>query len=228
MKKIFRRAALLTAVAAFFFAAHPIFGESKTDGASGASLEYVSALLAKNKITRGNFTLEKRAAGRARALKSSGDFVISASLGIVWKTQKPIKAAQVMAKDFALTESAGGKRVRIEASENPIYQQMALLTCALWTDDLDAVKGAADIEFKSDGQFWQLRLVPKDAAIQLALECIDVAGVCSGGDARVTEMKMLLKGGSSASYCMSGHSFGGELSAQELSYFEDIPENKTK
>ena len=203
--------------ALIFFAAQSLWAQA--DG-TGPSLEQVSAALARNKVTRGIFVLERTAANKSRSLKSSGTFVIAAACGIIWKTEKPIKAAQVMAKEFALTENSVGKRTRIRASENPVYLQMALLTSALWANDLAAVQGAADIDFSSEGDSWQMALFPKDAAVGAALEKIVVAGICGESQASVTKIQSFLKNGNSASYSLRGLSYGGSLTQEERSYFE--------
>lgn len=188
--------------------------------AAQPSLQEISSLLAKSQVTRGQFILERKSSSSKRSLKSSGEFVISSENGIIWKTLKPIKSVQVAAKDFSLTESASGKRVKIDGSKNPVYLQMALLTSALWTGDLKAVEGAADIKFLCGEGDWQLELFPKDQAIQMALEKIIVSGTYSEGQAVATEMQMKLKGGNSASYHMSGHLLGGQLSDEERKYFD--------
>ena len=183
------------------------------------SLERVAELLSKSKVTRGQFVLERTAAN-GKSLKSSGDFVIASDNGIIWKTTKPIKSTQVVAKDFALTESAGGKRVKTDAGKNPVYKQMALLTSSLWQGDLAAAQEAADIKFRSDKNNWQIEMFPKDQAVQMALEKIVVEGTCSGGQAAATKMQMFLKGGNSATYLMSSQTFSASLTAAERAYFD--------
>ena len=221
LKKLFARqqnaAALLFAAAFLAFAALPLRAEPL--GQAAPSLERVAELLAKHKVTRGQFVLERMSAN-GKALKSSGDFVIAADYGIIWKTEKPIKAAQVVAREWTLTESAGGKRVKMDASKNPVYKQMAVLTSALWTGDLQAVQSAADLNFWSDEKSWRIEMFPKDQAIQMALEKIIVEGTCGGGTAAATKMQMFLKGGNSAAYVMSGHAFSDTLSASERAYFD--------
>lgn len=182
------------------------------------SLEDVAQLLSKNKVTRGQFTLERTAAN-GKSLKSSGDFAIASDYGIIWKTIKPIKTTQVVAKEFTLTESAGGKRVKTDAGKNPVYKQMALLTSSLWNGDLAAAQEAADIKFRSDKNTWQIEMFPKDQAVQMALEKIVVEGISSGENAAATKMQMFLKGGNTACYSMSGHSFAKSLSESEKAYF---------
>lgn len=182
------------------------------------SLEDVAQLLSKNKVTRGQFTLERTAAN-GKSLKSSGDFAIASDYGIIWKTIKPIKTTQVVAKEFTLTESAGGKRVKADAGKNPVYKQMALLTSSLWNGDLAAAQEAADIKFRSDKNNWQIEMFPKDQAVQMALEKIVVEGISSDENAAATKMQMFLKGGNTACYSMSGHSFAKSLSESEKAYF---------
>ena len=182
------------------------------------SLERVAELLAKNKVTRGQFELE-RAAANGKSLKSSGDFTIASDYGIIWKTIKPIKSTQVVAKEFTLTESAGGKRVKTDAGKNPVYKQMALLTSSLWNGDLAAAQAAADLQFWSDEKLWQIEMFPKDQSVKMALEKIVVKGKAEGGQAAAIKMQMFLKGGNSACYSMSGHSYAESLSDSEKAYF---------
>ena len=198
-------------LAAFFvFAGLPL--------CAAPSLEDVAELLSKNKVTRGQFVLERTAKG-GKSLKSSGDFVIASDYGIIWKTIKPIKSVQVVAKEWTLTESAAGKRVKVDGSKNPVYKQMALLTSSLWNGDLAAAQAAADLQFWSDKESWRIEMFPKDQSVQMALEKIVVEGICSGGNASATKMQMFLKGGNSACYSMSGHSRAESLSDSEKAYF---------
>ena len=183
------------------------------------SLEDVAELLSKNKVTRGQFVLERTAKG-GKSLKSSGDFAIASDYGIIWKTIKPIKSVQVVAKEWTLTESAAGKRVKVDGSKNPVYKQMALLTSSLWNGDLAAAQAAADLRFWSDKESWRIEMFPKDQSVQMALEKIVVEGICSGGTAAATKMQMFLKGGNSARYNMSGHTFSDTLLADERAYFD--------
>ena len=183
------------------------------------SLQDVAELLAKNKVTRGQFVLERKASEGGRALRSSGDFTIAADYGIIWQTKKPVKMTQAVAKDFAVTESAGGKRTVMDGSQNGVYLQMALLTSALWTNDLEAAGAAADLNFRSSENTWTLELFPKEQALKMVLDKIVVSGTCSEGEAVATEMKMQLSGGNSASYHMSGQTYDSALNPSELSFF---------
>ncbi len=208
--------------AAIFFAAESLWAQAE---GAGPSLERVSAALAKNKVTRGNFVLERTAANKSRALKSSGEFVIASDYGIIWKTEKPIKSVQAAAKNFTVAETASGKRTKIDGSQNPVYLQMALLTSALWSGDLEAVQAAAEINFRSDENSWTLELFPKDQAVQMALEKIVVEGswkpaVAGQPLAAATSLCLRLKGGNAACYYMSGHKYDLPLTPAELSYFD--------
>ena len=208
--------------AAIFFAAESLWAQAE---GAGPSLERVSAALAKNKVTRGNFVLERTAANKSRALKSSGEFVIASDYGIIWKPEKPIKSVQAAAKNFTVAETASGKRTKIDGSQNPVYLQMALLTSALWSGDLEAVQAAAEINFRSDENSWTLELFPKDQAVQMALEKIVVEGswkpaVAGQPLAAATSLCLRLKGGNAACYYMSGHKYDLPLTPAELSYFD--------
>ena len=208
--------------AAIFFAAESLWAQAE---GAGPSLERVSAALARNKVTRGNFVLERTAANKSRALKSSGEFVIASDYGIIWKTEKPIKSGQAAAKNFTVAETASGKRTKIDGSQNPVYLQMALLTSALWSGDLEAVQAAAEINFRSDENSWTLELFPKDQAVQMALEKIVVEGswkpaVAGQPLAAATSLCLRLKGGNAACYYMSGHKYDLPLTPAELSYFD--------
>lgn len=213
MKKTFFAVA---AAALFALAALPLFAEP----AGGPSLEQVAELLAKEKVVHGMFKMEKSSAASKKVLKSNGFFVISADNGIIWKTLKPVKGIHVMARDFSVSMTPSGKQTKMDASENPVYLQMARLTCALWTNDLATLKELADVDFKSDEKGWQMEIFPKDETVKMALEKIHVAGYCVDDLAVAAEITTLLKNGSRASYYMTNQIFGGDLFPIEVEWFK--------
>ena len=212
-KTIFAAAAAVL----FALAALPLFAEPASDG---PSLEQVAELLAKEKVVHGMFKMEKSSAASKKVLNSNGFFVISSDNGIIWKTLKPVKGIHVMARDFSVSMTPSGKRTKMDASENPIYMQMARLTCALWTNDLATLKELADVEFKSDEKGWQLEIFPKDETIKMLLDKILVAGYCVEDLAVATQITTFLKNGSRVSYYMANQVYGGGLFPEEIEWFK--------
>ena len=212
-----KKTIIAAAAVLFALAALPLFGEPAL---GGSSLEQVAELLAKEKVVHGIFRMEKSSADNKKVLKSSGFFVISSDDGIIWKTVKPVKTIHVMARDFSVSMTPSGKRTKVDASENPIYLQMARLTCALWTNDLDTLKELADVDFKSGENGWQMEIFPKDATIKAALEKILVEGYCADDVAVATQMTTILKNGSRASWYMTNQIFGGGLFSEEIEWFK--------
>lgn len=208
MKKFF-----LILLAAFFINA--IFAQT--------NLQKVSDALSKNKITRGEFSLERFSVKANRAMKSSGNFTIAPEHGIIWFTQSPIKTTQVVTKDFMLTENSRGKRTKIQGGENKIYSQMAALTSALFSGDLSAIEQNAQPEFSCQGENWRVELFPRDASIKSMLEKISIAGKFSKESCVATEMQMIFKNGDSTFYQLRGHEFFDTLTNDEKSFFEKNP-----
>ncbi len=212
----FMKKMLLTLLAAIF--TNAIFAQM--------NLQQVSDALSKNKITRGEFSLERFSAKTNRALKSNGDFTIASEYGIIWFTQNPIKTTQAVTKNSMLTENARGARTKIQGSENKIYSQMAALTSALFSGDLAAAEQNARLDFSCQEKNWQVELFPRDASIKAMLEKIAIAGIFSDKTCIATEMRMIFKNGDSTSYQLRGHEFFDTLTNDEKSFFEENPQGK--
>lgn len=208
MKKIF-----LILLMAFF--ANAIFAQT--------NLQKVSDALSKNKITRGEFSLERFSTKTNRAMKSSGNFTIAPEHGIIWFTKNPIKTTQAVTNNFMLTENSHGKRTKIQGSENKIYSQMAALTSALFSGDLSAIEQNAQLDFSCQGENWRVELLPRDASIKSMLEKISIAGKFSKEFCVATEMRMVFKNGDSTFYQLRGHEFFDTLTNDEKSFFEENP-----
>lgn len=185
------------------------------------NLQQVSDALSKNKITRGEFSLERFSAKANRALKSSGNFTIASEHGMIYFTQNPIKTTQAVTKNFMLTENARGKRTKIQGGENKIYSQMAALTSALFSGDLAAAEQNAQLDFSCQGKNWQVELFPRDASIKAMLEKITIAGTFSDETCVATEMRMVFKNGDSTLYQLREHEFFDTLTNDEKSFFEE-------
>lgn len=187
------------------------------------NLQEVSDALSKNKITRGEFSLERFSTKANRAMKSSGNFTIAPEHGIIWFTKNPIKTTQAVTNNFMLTENSHGKRTKIQGSENKIYSQMAALTSALFSGDLSAIEQNAQLDFSCQGENWRVELFPRDASIKSMLEKISIAGKFSKEFCVATEMRMVFKNGDSTFYQLRGHEFFDTLTNDEKSFFEENP-----
>lgn len=187
------------------------------------NLQEVSDALSKNKITRGEFSLERFSTKTNRAMKSSGNFTIAPEHGIIWFTKNPIKTTQAVTNNFMLTENSHGKRTKIQGSENKIYSQMAALTSALFSGDLSAIEQNAQLDFSCQGENWRVELFPRDASIKSMLEKISIAGKFSKEFCVATEMRMIFKNGDSTFYQLRGHEFFDTLTNDEKSFFEENP-----
>ncbi|MDE6068967.1 MAG: outer membrane lipoprotein carrier protein LolA [Treponemataceae bacterium] len=208
MKKIF-----LILLAAFF--ANAIFAQT--------NLQEVSDALSKNKITRGEFYLERFSTKANRAIKSNGNFTIAPENGIIWFTKNPIKTTQVVTNDFMLTENSRGTRTKIQSDENKIYSQMAALTSALFSGNLNAIEQNAQLDFSCQGENWRVEIFPRDASIKAMLEKISIAGKFSKKSCVATEMQIVFKNGDSTFYQLRGHEFFDTLTNDEKSFFEENP-----
>ncbi len=185
------------------------------------NLRQVSGALSENKITRGEFYLERFSSKTGRSLKSGGAFTIATEYGMIWFTQSPIKTTQTVTKNSMLMENARGKRTRIQGDENRIYSQMAALTSALFSGDLAEAEKNADIDFAFQGENWHAELFPRDDSIKAILEKITISGTFSEAICVATEMRMVFRNGDFTLYQLRGHRFFDKLTDDEKSFFEE-------
>jgi hypothetical protein len=214
MKNIVRAALLI-----LFLASMPVWAESvvfnyplspETMGAFNQTTER----LAEHPIVRGSFAQEKILGGLGRSLKSSGNFIISSELGMVWDTLEPYPSTLALGKDYLVQSRPGGRKTVISAQGNETFIRLAEVISAVFSGNTRRLMENFDVYYTGGVSGWELGLLPKDKAITSFAERIAITGNSAINSIYINEQN-----GGAISYILSNHSYPPELALHEKSLF---------
>jgi hypothetical protein len=170
--------------------------------------------LAEHPFIRGNFEQEKTLNRLNRSLKSSGNFIIAASLGMVWDTVKPFPSALTLGKDYLIQSRPGGQKIVMNAQGNETFIQMAGILSSLFLGNARGLLDNFEVYFSGGAAAWELGLIPRDKVINTVAERIIMKG-----DAVIKSIHIFEQNGDSIQYTLSNHSFPAELGVHEQAFF---------
>jgi len=174
----------------------------------------VCARLAQNPYIRGSFEQEKTLNRLNRSLKSSGNFLIIANLGMVWDTVRPFPSTLVLGKDFIIQSRPGGQRTVLNAQGNETFLGMADIISSVFSGNAQGLENNFNIFFTGSPSSWEMGLIPLDSAITSFAQRIIMTGANAIRTIHITEQN-----GDSILYVLSNHSFPGTLDANENALF---------
>jgi Outer membrane lipoprotein carrier protein LolA-like len=119
--------------------------------------------LSPGQILRGRFEQQRFLQGFQAPLKSSGTFVLSPGLGLIWKTEKPFALTTVMSPAGLVQEVAGRETMRLPSTRIPFMSKLYAMLGGALTGDWEALSDAFNITRKAEGKAWRLKLEPKRA-----------------------------------------------------------------
>lgn len=136
----------------------------------------------------GRFEQKKTLRDLPLPLVSSGEFLLARGLGVDWRVQKPF------AVDYTLTpqnliERSGGSQRRTAASAQPGLATASRLMLALFSLDLAGLQNEFKFSGRRDGARWQLRLLPRHAALAAAFGEAQLAGEAQLQSLRLTDSR---------------------------------------
>ena len=199
---------------------HPLGPETRD------AFNATSALLAEKPIVRGNFEQEKLLSRLGRSLKSSGNFIIAADLGMVWDTQKPFPSTLALGKDYLVQSRPGGQKNILSAEGNETFIRLAEVISAVFSGNtgrllenfevfyLDKIRSADNGRASGNNPGWELGLLPRDRAIASFAVKITLKG-----DSAIRSILINEQNGDSIEYVLSNHSYPSELALNEKSFF---------
>lgn len=173
--------------------------------AQAATLEEVGRILSQHPCTRGNFVQEKYLPSIQRSLTSSGTFLITATEGIIWQTEKPYPSIMVVGMSHVSQGSSPQTMSRMDTGGNRLFMEFSRAISAAFSGNIDTIRKAFHLTFSSRDSRWQLVLEPKEQAVAQMVESIQLQG--SGVLETVT---MTEQNGSTVTYTFSNHSFSQE------------------
>ena len=183
------------------------------------------ARLAEHPFIKGDFEQEKMLKRHNRPLKSSGNFIIAAEMGMVWITVEPFPSTLTLGKDYLIqyrpsarsSERDGGQRTVLSARGNETFLRMAEVLSALFSGRSQGLLDNFEIFYTSGGGTWELGLSPRDGVLDSFAEKIIMKG-----DTVIKSIHLYQQNGDSVHYILSNHSYPAELNAHEKTFF-DLP-----
>ena len=162
----------------------------------------------------GNFEQEKTLSRLNRSLKSSGNFIIAAQLGMVWDTVSPFPSTLVLGRDYLVQSRPGGQRTVLSAQGNETFLRMAEVISAVFSGNARSLLDNFEVYFSGAADSWELGLTPLDKAINSFAQRIIM-----NGDEVIRFIQISEQNGDSVIYILSNHSFPAELNVQEMALF---------
>jgi hypothetical protein len=179
--------------------------------------------LAENRFVTGNFELEKILNRNNRSLKSSGNFIIAADMGMVWDTISPVRSSMTLGKDYIIQARPGRQRNVTSAQGNETFLRVAEVMSMIFTGNNSGILDNFDVYYsgslgslgnQSSLDNWELGLSPLDRTISSFMKQIILKG---GTDIRYIQIHE--QNGDITNYFLSNHKYPGELSADEKAFF---------
>jgi hypothetical protein len=170
--------------------------------------------LAEHPIVRGNFEQEKILNRLNRSLKSSGNFIIAADMGMVWETLKPFPSTLALGKDFLIQSRPGGQKNVLNAKGNETFVRLAEVLSAVFSGQSQGLLNNFAIFYSGSATAWELGLVPTDKAIAAF-----IAKIVMKGDRAIRSIVIYEQNGDSIIYILSNHNYPAELSTHEKDFF---------
>jgi len=170
--------------------------------------------LAEHPLVLGNFEQEKTLSRLKRTLKSSGNFIIAAGLGMVWDTVKPFASTLALGKDYLIQSRPGGQKTVLSAQGNETFLRMAEVISAVFSGNSKGLMDNFDIFYVGNNAAWELGLSPKNTAIGSFAEKIIMKG-----DAAIRSIIIYEQNGDTIQYFLSNHRYPAELNVNEKALF---------
>ena len=179
-----------------------------------ATFNTVSANLAGNPITRGNFAQENYLSRFNRSLRSSGNFLITVEQGMVWETLQPFPSTMVLGRHFMLQSRPDGRTSILSAQGNETFTQMADVMSLIFSGQSQGLLENFEVYFLGSVSDWTIGLLPRDSVIASF-----VMRITMSGDSAIRSIRLFEQNGDIVTYTLSNHSFPTGLDEHEEAFF---------
>jgi hypothetical protein len=170
--------------------------------------------LAEHPVVRGSFEQEKILSRLNRSLKSSGNFIIAAGLGMVWDTVKPFPSTLTLGKDYIIQSRSGGQKTVLSAQGNETFLRMAEVISAVCSGNSQGLIDNFTVYFSGNAAAWEIGLSPRNTSIGAFAEKIIMKG-----SAAIRSILIYEQNGDSVQYILTNHNYPPELNANEKFLF---------
>lgn len=180
-------------------------------------LRDVRLRLAQEPVLRGAFEQRKTVRGFRNPLVSSGEFAVSRSRGVLWRTQQPFASSLVVTRERVLARQGDGTVARVlHAGEEPAVRTISETLFGVMAADLAVLAQRFQIEGElvgADG--WRLLLTPRDAALGRWVQRVEL-----DGDRFLRAVRLHEGSGDFTQIRMARHAIAAALRPDEEAQFE--------
>lgn len=198
----------------FFFSFFYGFSQDTT------SIEEIYNYLNLNKVTSGDFILEKKSEKLKRPLKSFGKFVFSQE-GILWKTEKPFPSVMAITTTYIIQTKIDGSKVVTDGSSNEVFKSVAQTISSLFSGNINSLENFFLInDFSYQNNEWKVSLKPKDKNIESTLNNVVIGGVFKEKKASMDFIQIMQNKTDITTYNLLNQIYKQELNDEELAFFK--------
>ncbi len=181
--------------------------------AQAFDLDQLAAQLSKPAVVRGPFIQEKHLRALPKPLTSTGQFVLSKDLGLLWLLEKPLQQSyRIDGAGIAKRTAQGWQPV---AQQSASAQQNRLFLAVL-KGDSSGLRQDFDLSLSGAADNWTLDLTPKSLLLKQIFSAIQIQG-----GALVQRIELRETQGDSTLLRLSDSKADGQLSDTDRHAFAD-------
>lgn len=176
--------------------------------------------LAVGQVLRGHFIQERKLAGFANPLKSSGSFVLVPGTGLIWRGEKPFANTTVISSDGILQIANNQVSLRLPASRLPGLSHLYVTLGAAVSGNIKPLQQTFSVTQQSGGAQWKIVLKPlhPENAAMSQIKSLVLAG------GKFVDSAEIDKGGGDVDQItfLDQHAGNADLTADEKSLFQAL------
>lgn len=151
--------------------------KASMDAQTHALLQQVHAQLQPAPVIKGHFEQLKHVQGFKQPLRSSGEFVVAQSQGIVWQVQQPFASTLVVTPESLQSRDANGAvSLQMQASDEPVLRTVNAMLFAVMSANVAQLGQMFEVSGKVQPSGWSLQLKPRDQLLAQWLQKIELQG----------------------------------------------------
>ena len=144
--------------------------------AAGDLLREIEARLDHARVSRGEFTQEKRLVGISRPLKGRGSFLIDRERGVLWRNEAPFRSVLKITRREIVQSDDHQVLMQLSADREPAVKAVSAVLFATFAADLGALSQYFSFEGDAGGGAWHLTLKPRDPGLARLIRSLELAG----------------------------------------------------